>query len=61
MVLTTFDPFAQFDRQFNRLAQRGGAAMPMDGRRLLLLSAPAVPWFGERSRMARLALTVPGR
>ena len=31
MVLTTFDPFAQFDRQFNRLAQRGGAAMPMDG------------------------------
>ena len=35
MVLTTFDPFAQFDRQFNRqftrLAQRDGAAMPMDG------------------------------
>src|ERR1700759_3691679 len=34
MVLTTFDPFAQFDRQFNRqftrLAQRDGAAMPMD-------------------------------
>jgi HSP20 family protein len=34
MVLTTFDPFVQFERQFNRLAQRGlgsGAGMPMDG------------------------------
>jgi HSP20 family protein len=34
MVLTTFDPFAQFERQFSRLAQRGpgnGAGMPMDG------------------------------
>ncbi|MBV9795183.1 MAG: Hsp20/alpha crystallin family protein [Actinobacteria bacterium] len=32
MVLTTFDPFVQFERQFNRLAQRpgGGAGMPMD-------------------------------
>src|ERR1700722_3875459 len=31
MVLTTFDPFAQFERQFNRLSQRSGAGMPMDG------------------------------
>ena len=34
MVLTTFDPFVQFERQFNRLAQRSlgsGAGMPMDG------------------------------
>jgi HSP20 family protein len=34
MVLTTFDPFAQFERQFSRLAQRSpgsGAGMPMDG------------------------------
>jgi HSP20 family protein len=33
MVLATFDPFVQFERQFNRLAQRGpgGAGMPMDG------------------------------
>jgi HSP20 family protein len=34
MVLTTFDPFAQFERQFNRLAQRSvgsTAGMPMDG------------------------------
>ena len=34
MVLATFDPFAQFERQFSRLAQRGAgsaAGMPMDG------------------------------
>jgi HSP20 family protein len=34
MVLATFDPFVQFERQFNRLAQRGfgsTAGMPMDG------------------------------
>jgi HSP20 family protein len=31
MVLATFDPFVQFERQFNRLAQRGAAGMPMDG------------------------------
>jgi HSP20 family protein len=31
MVLTTFDPFVQFERQFNRLAQRSGGGMPMDG------------------------------
>jgi HSP20 family protein len=34
MVLATFDPFTQFERQFNRLAQRSlgsGAGMPMDG------------------------------
>jgi len=34
MVLTTFDPFAQFERQFSRLAQRSAgsaAGMPMDG------------------------------
>ncbi len=31
MVLTTFDPFVQFERQFGRLAQRSGAGMPMDG------------------------------
>jgi HSP20 family protein len=33
MVLTTFDPFVQFERQFNRLAQRtpgSVAGMPMD-------------------------------
>jgi len=30
MVLTTFDPFAQFERQFSRLAQRT-PVMPMDG------------------------------
>ena len=33
MVLTTFDPFAQFERQFGRLAQRtpgSVAGMPMD-------------------------------
>src|SRR6201995_848409 len=33
MVLATFDPFAQFERQFSRLAQRGAgsaAGMPMD-------------------------------
>ncbi|HWG14943.1 MAG TPA: Hsp20/alpha crystallin family protein [Streptosporangiaceae bacterium] len=35
MVLTTFDPFTQFERQFDRLAQRsfGGVGMPMDGMR----------------------------
>ena len=34
MVLATFDPFVQFERQFNRLAQRSlgsAAGMPMDG------------------------------
>ena len=33
MVLATFDPFTQFERQFSRLAQRTGssAGMPMDG------------------------------
>jgi HSP20 family protein len=34
MVLATFDPFVQFERQFNRMAQRsfgGPAGMPMDG------------------------------
>ena len=34
MVLATFDPFARFERQFSRLAQRGAgsaAGMPMDG------------------------------
>ena len=31
MVLTTFDPFTHFDRQFGRLAQRSGSGMPMDG------------------------------
>jgi HSP20 family protein len=34
MMASTFDPFVQFERQFNRLAQRGpgdGAGMPMDG------------------------------
>ena len=34
MVLATFDPFVQFERQFNRLAQRSTgstAGMPMDG------------------------------
>ena len=30
MVLTTFDPFTHFERQFGRLAQRSGAGMPMD-------------------------------
>ena len=33
MVLATFDPFVQFERQFSRLAQRGSgtaAGMPMD-------------------------------
>src|SRR6201992_3167233 len=33
MVVATSDPFAQFERQFNRLAQRGAgsaAGMPMD-------------------------------
>src|ERR1700761_1665608 len=37
MVLATFDPFVQFERQFNRLAQRSTGStvgMPMDvGRR----------------------------
>src|ERR1700753_468349 len=34
LVLATFDPFAQFERQFSRLAQRSAgsaAGMPMDG------------------------------
>jgi HSP20 family protein len=30
MVLTTFDPFTHFERQFGRLAQRSGTGMPMD-------------------------------
>ena len=30
MVLTTFDPFTHFERQFGRVAQRSGAGMPMD-------------------------------
>src|SRR6202000_146761 len=30
MVLTTFDPFTHFERQFGGLAQRSGAGMPMD-------------------------------
>src|SRR6201996_8367289 len=30
MVLTTFDPFTHFERQFGRLAPRSGAGMPMD-------------------------------
>jgi HSP20 family protein len=38
MVLATFDPFVQFERQFGRLSQRafgqgGNAVMPMDGLR----------------------------
>ncbi|HYZ56806.1 MAG TPA: Hsp20/alpha crystallin family protein [Streptosporangiaceae bacterium] len=38
MVLATFDPFVQFERQFGRLSQLafgqgGGAVMPMDGLR----------------------------
>jgi HSP20 family protein len=38
MVLATFDPFVQFERQFGRLSQRafgqgGSAVMPMDGLR----------------------------
>ena len=30
MVLTTFDPFTHFERQFGRLAQRSVTGMPMD-------------------------------
>jgi HSP20 family protein len=69
MVLATYDPFVQFERQFNRLAQRGlggAAGMPMDGVRrdgevVLRFDLPGVNPASVDLTVDRGVLTVSAR